>query len=78
MTEERLTDAINEFFGVDAMYYGVDSRALAHHLMLTGSAVSNEEALKELRKSKQEIIGFVVYAALTIVNLVSSILVFIS
>lgn len=32
MTEEKLTDVINDFFGVDAMYYGVDSYALSKHI----------------------------------------------
>ena len=32
----KLTELINEFFGVDAMYFGVDSHALAWHLIDNG------------------------------------------
>ena len=33
---KKLTDLINEFFGADAMYFGVDSHALAWHLIDNG------------------------------------------
>ena len=33
---QKLTELINDFFGVDAMYYSVDSHALAWHLIDNG------------------------------------------
>ena len=33
---EEITDTINDLYGVDAMYYGVDSNAIAHHLYEKG------------------------------------------
>lgn len=35
----KLADIINDFFGSDAMYYGVDSYALAWHLIDAGVTV---------------------------------------
>jgi len=32
----QLTELINEFFGSDAMYYGIDSLALAGYLIKKG------------------------------------------
>ena len=33
---QKLTEMINDFFGTDAMYFGVDSHALAWHLIDNG------------------------------------------
>ena len=33
---KKLTETINDFFGCDAMYYDVDSYALAQHLVSHG------------------------------------------
>ena len=32
MTEEKITDVINDFFGVDAMYYGVDTKEIIDYI----------------------------------------------
>lgn len=32
----EMCDTINEMYGADAMYYGVDSNAIAHHLCKAG------------------------------------------
>jgi len=39
---EELTELINDFFGCDAMYYGVDSYALAHYLFDSGFVIGKQ------------------------------------
>ena len=39
---EEMTDTINDMYGVDAMYFGVDSNAIAHHLYEAGYRKQSE------------------------------------
>lgn len=38
-----ITDVINDLYGVDAMYFGVDSYAIAHRLYERGFRLQGEE-----------------------------------
>lgn len=39
---EEMTEHINDIYGVDAMYFGVDSNAIAHHLYDAGYRKQSE------------------------------------
>ena len=49
---EEMTEHINDMYGVDAMYYGVDSNGIAHHLYSAGYRKQKEGEWKPIVKCK--------------------------
>ena len=52
-TREKLIELITEFYGVDPMYYGVETQPLADHLIANGVTFSTE--IEELKADNERL-----------------------